>query len=110
MSQQTLASVCRNATDDILFKVCKILSAVATQCEHAKMELGYPSIAFTTDEEDEARTLVQTLLEALSDDLPIQPNDALRWSSNRELTDHELEVLECDVADVAMKAIMDAAK
>lgn len=103
-------SVSEDAITDIAFEVCKILSAVATQCEHAKMHLGYPGIAFDVKAEAEAKTLVASMLEALADELPLDPKLAVQWASDRELTDHQVECIGERVGDAAKAMILEAAK
>lgn len=98
------------AATDIVYEVCKILSAVEVQCQHAKMQLGYPCVGFESKQEAEAKTLVASMLEALADELPVNPDDAVRWASDRELTDHQVECIGERVGDIARRMILEAAK
>ena len=109
--EPSIATVHEDAVDLILLKCCKLLQCARVHLEHAQMALGYPEIGYDYESEQEAKSLVTSMLEALADELPIRARIAIQAVDYHDIiTDHKLECMEIPVEKSAKEKLMEAAK
>jgi dsRNA-specific ribonuclease len=100
-----LSKVRIKAVHAVLYRISQMLEAIKVQIEHKQGELGFPKAKITKTMEDEAESLLASLMEAVKDDLRGWVRMAISEEDEQEIVGLDMEGMEDEVKVKVMEAL-----